>query len=277
MIQGGKMAKRNNHFLERNLAIVDLETTGLNPEIHEIIEIGLVLIRQKDFSILEEWGIKVKPKFPERLTPQARQINGFTNAGWQGAIDLNQAITVLKQKVGNAVLAAHNICFDWSFLNEAFKKTRIIDPFDYHRFDLWTIAAYELRNSGLKDFRLDGIAKFLGLEEELKPHQALNGAKLAYQVLKRLREKPFRILKNGEILASAIPGRFAGYKKDKIFGRLNCKSGMRIKKENRVFFLTWEDAISVGYRPCKNCKPQPEDEYERKNGFWCLIIKIKKK
>lgn len=61
-----------------------------------------------------------------------------------------------------------------------------------------------------------------------------------------------------KIIESRIPGLFGGYKKDKILGRLDCKSGMRMKKENRVFFHSFEDAIACGYRPCKNCKPHPD-------------------
>lgn len=42
----------------------------------------------------------------------------------------------------------------------------------------------------------------------------------------------YKILKEGEIIESPMPGEYAGYKKGKIFGRLDCKSGMRMKKEN---------------------------------------------
>lgn len=44
-----------------------------------------------------------------------------------------------------------------------------------------------------------------------------------------------------------------GNKRLKIYGRLNCKSGKRIKKANRVFFQHEAEAIALGYRPCKNC------------------------
>jgi len=67
--------------------------------------------------------------------------------------------------------------------------------------------------------------------------------------------KLYKILKDGEIIDSEIPGQYAGWKSGKIFGRLDCKSGMRMKKENRVFFYSIEDAINEGYRPCKNCNP----------------------
>ncbi len=68
----------------------------------------------------------------------------------------------------------------------------------------------------------------------------------------------FKILKGGRIISSYAPGKYAGWKPGKIFGRLDCRSGKRLmKKENRVFFLTWDDAIAAGYRPCKKCRPTP--------------------
>jgi hypothetical protein len=70
--------------------------------------------------------------------------------------------------------------------------------------------------------------------------------------------KLYRVIKDGKEILSPIPGRFAGWRQGKIFGRLDCESGKRLmKKENRVFFLTYADAIKAGYRPCKKCKPKP--------------------
>lgn len=39
----------------------------------------------------------------------------------------------------------------------------------------------------------------------------------------------------------------------KIYGKLSCKSGKRIKAENRVFFETEKEALDNGYRPCGHC------------------------
>ncbi|HII15800.1 MAG TPA: metal-binding protein [Nanoarchaeota archaeon] len=74
--------------------------------------------------------------------------------------------------------------------------------------------------------------------------------------------KLYKVLKNGEIMESPVPGQYAGYKRGKIFGRLGCKSGMRMKKENRVFFHTLEDAVREGYHPCMNCRPIDEKDFE---------------
>ena len=77
----------------------------------------------------------------------------------------------------------------------------------------------------------------------------------------KLATRIYKVLRNGKVAENFFPGRYAGWKNGKVFGRLDCKSGKRMKKENRVFFLTWEDAIASGYRPCKKCKPTPEDSY----------------
>ena len=45
----------------------------------------------------------------------------------------------------------------------------------------------------------------------------------------------------------------AGNRKLKIYGVLNCKSGKRMKKENRVFFDTEKEAIEHRFRPCGHC------------------------
>ncbi len=73
----------------------------------------------------------------------------------------------------------------------------------------------------------------------------------------------YTLLKKGGFIKSNIPGKYAGWVPGRIFGRLNCKSGMKMKKENRVFFHTLEDAILEGYRPCKKCKPIDENDFSR--------------
>src|SRR4051812_14421526 len=47
--------------------------------------------------------------------------------------------------------------------------------------------------------------------------------------------------------------KFGGHAKLRIFGTLRCSSGKRMKRENRVFFADWNEAVAAGYRPCGNC------------------------
>ena len=58
--------------------------------------------------------------------------------------------------------------------------------------------------------------------------------------------------------------RLAGNKKLKIYGTLHCKSGKRMKKENRVFFKDEKEAVDYGYRPCAICMPAKYSEWKIK-------------
>jgi methylphosphotriester-DNA--protein-cysteine methyltransferase len=59
-------------------------------------------------------------------------------------------------------------------------------------------------------------------------------------------QKLFRLIKNKEV-------QWAGNARLRIYGKLNCWSGKRMKKENRVFFKTKGEAINDGFRPCGHC------------------------
>ena len=54
--------------------------------------------------------------------------------------------------------------------------------------------------------------------------------------------------------------RLGGNIKLKIYGTLSCKSGKRMKKENRVFFTSEKEATDNGYRPCGHCM---KDKYQK--------------
>ena len=58
---------------------------------------------------------------------------------------------------------------------------------------------------------------------------------------------------------------FAGNSKLKIYGKLNCSAGKRMKKENRVFFVSETEAVKQDFRPCGHCM---KNEYKKwKNDF----------
>ena len=59
-----------------------------------------------------------------------------------------------------------------------------------------------------------------------------------------------------KIRKNEIP--FGGNSKLKIYGVLGCASGKRMKRENRVFFTSEQEAKQNNYRPCGHCMT---DEY----------------
>ena len=83
---------------------------------------------------------------------------------------------------------------------------------------------------------------------------------------------PYRLTcADRSVVDSREPGRFAAITSTRVFGRLTCSSGKRARRANRVFFAAWDDAVAAGFRPCKRCRPEPGDAYERDAaGRWRL-------
>lgn len=46
-----------------------------------------------------------------------------------------------------------------------------------------------------------------------------------------------------------------GNQPGKIYGRLDCRAGKRMKPANRVFFRDVTEAEAAGFRPCAICLP----------------------
>jgi methylphosphotriester-DNA--protein-cysteine methyltransferase len=59
--------------------------------------------------------------------------------------------------------------------------------------------------------------------------------------------------------------RWGGNRQLKIYGTLSCASGKKMKKENRIFFSTEEEALQNNYRPCGHCMKASYKKW--KNGF----------
>jgi methylphosphotriester-DNA--protein-cysteine methyltransferase len=56
----------------------------------------------------------------------------------------------------------------------------------------------------------------------------------------------FGVLRRGAIT-------LAGNRRLQIYGRLDCASGRRRRRANRVFVATAAEAVAAGYRPCGHC------------------------
>ena len=57
------------------IAFVDLETTGLDPSRHDIIEIGIVRVDARTLEVLDEYEALVAPKPPASAPPPTRNLD----------------------------------------------------------------------------------------------------------------------------------------------------------------------------------------------------------
>lgn len=167
------------------IALTDLETTGLDSDQHEIIEIGLIVFDSETFTIEKTFETKVKPLHPETGHPKAFEVNGYNALEWEDAPSLEEAMLLYVVAAENASFCAHNMIFDYSFLSAASKKTNIPLPFGKHKIDLLTLAWTKLHNQTSK-FNLKHLCGYLNIDPEPDMHRALNGAMSGYHVFRRI-------------------------------------------------------------------------------------------
>lgn len=174
-------------FFTRTLAITDIETTGLDPKWHEIIEIGLVLVRQDTLEVIGELDLKVRPEHIDRAEPEALRVNGYRPEDWSEAVALHPALIRYATMTAGAALVAHNAAFERSFLEAAFRRHKVRHALGHHHLDTMPLAWLALRDKGgLESFKLAVVAKRLGVEPEPAVHRAIEGARLAHRVLKAI-------------------------------------------------------------------------------------------
>jgi DNA polymerase-3 subunit epsilon len=103
------------------LAFVDVETTGLDPRVNRIAEIGVVTV---DGSAVSEWTSFVAPRSgdPSRH-PRASSGSGyFASAPAPSFADI---AVELQQRLHGRILIAHNARFDYGFLTAEFQRVRL--------------------------------------------------------------------------------------------------------------------------------------------------------
>ncbi len=176
---------------DRKIAMTDLETSGDIFSVHEILEIGLVLFDPQTFEIIDSYNRKVKPTNIENAIPRAVEYNGYNEKDWAEAISLVDAMKEYAERAGEGIFCAYNATFDWGFINNAFLKVGLENPmstFENHdRLDLLSIA-WERGLKNESSWSLKTACKIFGVEPELEPHNALNGATTAYKLFKKLQK-----------------------------------------------------------------------------------------
>jgi DNA polymerase-3 subunit epsilon len=150
---------------------VDVETTGLDPTRHAIIEIA-VIRRDKDGSeSIYHSRIKPTEEELEAASPTALAINGYRRAPEQwddapGIVDVMGELARFLQGSAYGTWVGHNVAFDVRFVEEAVESSLAIKPREWERprrrLDTVQLAVEHLAPMGLQRFGLDSIRRWLG-------------------------------------------------------------------------------------------------------------------
>lgn len=172
------------------LAFVDLETTGLDPSKHEIIEIGCLIAKPREngrgWDVASELELKVKPQHLETAEPEALRVNGYNDGDWLFAPDLASAMKTLAEEIDDAIVVAQNVTFDWSFLERAFTSTKTDPNIFYHKMDLASMAYGKLfQRENFQKITLRGLCDYFQVKNS-DAHSALADTRASFEVFQKL-------------------------------------------------------------------------------------------
>jgi oligoribonuclease (3'-5' exoribonuclease) len=166
-------------------AFLDCEFGGLDPELHDITEIGVIVTDYRLAELAErEWKVIGRS---ERISAEAAEMSGYDPALWrEQAVPLRQALTEISAMLprGKTVVpAGQNVRMDVMFLERAWKRCGLPYPFDYHVIDLatlfysWSLVAGET----VPALSLRQAATSAGLVSGPVAHRALADARLTLE------------------------------------------------------------------------------------------------
>ena len=176
-----------------NLAFIDTETTGTNPDRHEIIELAVIIMRQipregrgPKLELIEECEWKIKMQHPEKAEEQALRVNGYNEVDWMFAIDRKKALEEFAKKTESCTFVSHNLTFDYAFVQKAFEETGVDSRMHYAKIDTISLAFARLYDAPQADkFSLRALCELLKVENT-KAHTALADTRALVEVYKKL-------------------------------------------------------------------------------------------
>lgn len=172
----------NCEKVKKRFIAVDFETTGLNPYLNRIIEIGAVIFQGG--TIIDRFDTFVDPGI--HIPESASRINHITNDMVKGAPKEEDAIKDLVSFIGNAikgetVLCAHNANFDAQFLSSALKRCGV----DSNLIFCDTLAESRKCVYGLENYKLETLASHFSISNN-SAHRAANDAEVCGLILLNL-------------------------------------------------------------------------------------------
>lgn len=157
-------------------AVIDVETTGLDPKTDRVIEIGI--IRFEHGEVVDSYGQLISPgcSVPQEVT----KITGIKDEDLKGEplfADVAQDIWTRLQGVG---IVAYNMSFDRSFVTYELERCGLLWPDEAPMLDPLIFARQFFKNHPRKN--LGAISKLLGIPLE-EAHRATHDATVAGHVL----------------------------------------------------------------------------------------------
>lgn len=154
--------------------VVDIETTGMNWNFCNILEISGLKVRNKE--IVEEFSELINPHEP--IPYFIRNLTGITDEMVYNAPELKEVLIKFKEFLKDDIIVGHNVNFDVNFLYDNFINV-LNEPLTNNFVDTLRISRKLLPE--LKHHKLDNLIDYYDIKSRDK-HRALNDCILTNEV-----------------------------------------------------------------------------------------------
>ena len=178
---------------DRDLLVFDVETTGIDPRVHQIVSIGALLLDRTTLEPLKEMGtlVQLTSEAFAQASPRAMEIHKLTFDQLQSAPAPAEVVAQFLTTFGkDFYFCGWNVCFDTQFLRALFHQVGRLQDFDtfrYHRLDMWSLLELAWVR-GLLQAPPDSLSIACGLFAIPRPpvHDALEDARATALLLKKI-------------------------------------------------------------------------------------------
>lgn len=177
------------------MIIVDVETSGVDPNYHSLVSIGAIDFENPDDIFFEECRVFDGA----RIEKDSLVINGMTedelfDTNKKSEKEIVQDFILWMKDKSDHTIAGQNPFFDTSFIEAAAHRGGLDISIAHRIIDLHSITYFHMLRRGITpptfnkrtDLNSDKIMEYVGIPAEPKPHIAINGAKWEAEAFSRL-------------------------------------------------------------------------------------------
>jgi len=161
------------------LVFVDVETTGLDPQTHEVIAVAAIRVNGETWQVEDTLLVLVEPERLIDADPAALDIAGYDPARWdRRAVSRQEAAQMVGQITAGAGLCSHKLRFDESFLLRLIAPHA--SPWTHRGVCTMSLASGLVRAGRSRSIGLRACADALGLD--LDHHNPLSDARASLEI-----------------------------------------------------------------------------------------------
>ena len=159
----------------KSFTVIDIETTGLDPQFDEIIELSAIKVRNG--LVVDQYSTLVRPQ--QDLSEFITYLTGISNDTIKNAPEISDILDEYIGFLGDEIIVGHNVNFDINFLYDKYlnlTSKELSNDF----VDTLRLARFLLRD--LSHHRLLDLVEYYGINDNVE-HRGLADAYAALNIL----------------------------------------------------------------------------------------------